>query len=75
MNLKRTSLEPQQPTQVVIDRQSVSRRPLGASVWSPVEGREYDEPTAESDGNNHGAIGNHDAGPSPSAQMLRPLCE
>src|ERR1700674_2439813 len=42
MNLKRTSLEPALPTQVVIDRESVANRPLGASAWSMVEGREYD---------------------------------
>ena len=52
MNLKRTSLEPELPTQVVIDRQSVARRPLGASAWSRVEGREYDDLTAESDGSS-----------------------
>jgi hypothetical protein len=52
MNLKRTTLEPQLPTQVVIDRESVARRPIGASAWSRVEGREYDDLTAESDGNN-----------------------
>ncbi len=51
MNLKRTSLEPKLPTQVVIDRQSVARRPLGASAWSRVEGHEYDDLTAESDAN------------------------
>jgi hypothetical protein len=51
MNLKRTSLEPKLPTQVVIDRQSVARRPLGASAWSIVEGQEYDDLTAESDAN------------------------
>jgi hypothetical protein len=54
MNLKRTSLEPQLPTQVVIDRQSVANRPLGASAWSRIEGREYDDlseddPSEESD--------------------------
>jgi hypothetical protein len=43
MNLKRTSLEPALPTQVVIDRESVANRPLGASAWSRVEGREYDD--------------------------------
>ena len=43
MNLKRTSLEPQLPTQVVIDRESVANRPLGASAWSRIEGREYDD--------------------------------
>jgi len=54
MNLKRTSLEPKLPTQVVIDRQSVAHRPLGASAWSSVEGREYDDLAAESDGNGNG---------------------
>lgn len=43
MNLKRTSLEPARPTQVVIDRESVANRPIGASAWSRVEGREYDD--------------------------------
>jgi hypothetical protein len=43
MNLKRTSLEPALPTQVVIDRESVANRPLGASAWSRVERREYDD--------------------------------
>jgi len=43
MNLKRTSLEPALATQVVIDRESVANRPLGASAWSRVEGREYDD--------------------------------
>jgi len=47
MNLKRTTLEPKLPTQVVIDRQSVARRPLGASAWSRVEGREYDDLSAD----------------------------
>lgn len=37
-NLKRTSFEPEQPTHVVIDRESVERRPMGASAWSTVEG-------------------------------------
>ncbi len=43
INLKRTSLEPELPTQVVIDRESVANRPIGASAWSSVEGREYDD--------------------------------
>ncbi|MGB9202873.1 MAG: hypothetical protein WCB94_02745 [Terriglobales bacterium] len=43
MNLKRTTLEPELPTQVVIDRETVARRPIGATAWSTVEGREYDE--------------------------------
>ena len=41
-NLKRTSFEPE-PTRVVIDRECVERRPIGATAWSTVEGREYDE--------------------------------
>ena len=28
---------------MVIDRECVERRPLGATAWSKVEGREYDE--------------------------------
>jgi len=43
INLKYTSLEPEQPTRVVIDRECVERRPIGATAWSTVEGREYDE--------------------------------
>jgi hypothetical protein len=41
-NLKHTSFEPE-PTHVVIDRECVARRPIGATAWSTVEGREYDE--------------------------------
>jgi hypothetical protein len=52
-NLKRTSFEPE-PTQVVIDPECVGQRPIGATAWSAVEGREYDEITEtrsdESDG-------------------------
>ena len=50
MNLKRTSLEPELPTQVVIDRESVANRPIGASAWSRVEGREYDDLNPEETG-------------------------
>ena len=50
MNLKRTSLEPALPTQVIIDLESVAQRPIGASAWSRVQGREYDDLTAENDG-------------------------
>jgi hypothetical protein len=46
-NMKHTSFEPE-PTHVVIDRECVERRPLGATAWSAVEGREYDE-VAEKD--------------------------
>jgi len=41
-NVKFTSFEPEQPTHVLIDRGCVAERPLGASAWSKVEGREYD---------------------------------
>jgi hypothetical protein len=47
INLKYTSLEPAHPTQVVIDPQCVAGRPLGATAWSAVEGREYDEVNSE----------------------------
>ena len=47
MNLKKTSLEPKLPMQVVIDRQSVANRPIAASAWSRIEGREYDDLTED----------------------------
>jgi hypothetical protein len=50
MNLSRTSLESAHPTQVVIDRESVANRPLGASAWSRVEGHEYDDLNAQNTG-------------------------
>lgn len=40
-NVKFTSLEPK-PTHIVIDPKSVENRPLGATAWSTVEGRDYD---------------------------------
>ncbi len=40
-NMKHTTFEPE-PTRVVIDRECVERRPIGATAWSTVEGREYD---------------------------------
>ena len=42
VNLRYTSLQPE-PTRVVIDRECVERRPLGATAWSAVAGCEYDE--------------------------------
>ncbi len=47
MNLQRTTLVPKSPTQIVIDRKSVADRPIGASAWSRVEGREYDDLTED----------------------------
>src|SRR5208283_1550959 len=43
MHLKRTALEPELPSQVVIDREAVANRPIGASALSRIEGREYDD--------------------------------
>lgn len=51
-NLSRTSLEPKLPTRVVVDRESVARRPLGATAWSMVAGREYDEVEEEEEPNH-----------------------
>ncbi len=45
-NLRMTSFEPE-PTRVVIDPECVEQRPLGASAWSKVEGREYDDLTED----------------------------
>jgi hypothetical protein len=42
-NVKNTSFEPEQPTHVVIDRECVAHRPLGATAWSKFEGLEYDD--------------------------------
>jgi hypothetical protein len=47
MNLPRTTLIPKLPTHVVIDRKSVADRPIGASAWSRIEGREYDDLTED----------------------------
>lgn len=43
VNLARTSFEPELPTRVVIDRASVARRLIGATAWSMVKDREYDD--------------------------------
>jgi hypothetical protein len=42
LNRKHTSFEPD-PTLVVIDRESVEHRPLGATAWSAAPDREYDD--------------------------------
>jgi hypothetical protein len=57
-NLKRTSFEPGLPTHVVIDRECVQRRPIGATAWSSIEGREYDE--LEHDGLENDELENKD---------------
>jgi hypothetical protein len=41
-NVRFTSCEPKQSTQIVIDPKCVENRPLGATAWSTVEGRDYD---------------------------------
>jgi hypothetical protein len=43
VNIKHASFEPELPTLVVIDRECVERRPIGATAWSAVAGREYDD--------------------------------
>ncbi len=49
-NLKRTSFEPELPTQVVIDWGCGGRRSIGATAWSTAEGRECDDLAAAKDG-------------------------
>lgn len=56
-NVKFTSFEPK-PTHVVIDPKSVENRPLGATAWSTVEGREYDP--VETDDTESDAAKRHD---------------
>jgi hypothetical protein len=46
VNIRHASFEPE-PTLVVIDSECVERRPLGATAWSRVVGREYDEVESE----------------------------
>jgi hypothetical protein len=71
-NVKFTSFEPKQPTQVVVDPKSVENRPLGATAWSIVEGREYDiiEETNEAGTNKAGTnkAGNGAAEKHPSSE-------
>ena len=55
INLRYTSLEPERPTLVVIDRECVEQRPLGATAWSKVEGREYDEVESDEGKNDDSA--------------------
>jgi len=71
MNLKRTSLEPALPTQVIIDRESVAQRPIGASAWSRVQGREYDDLTAENDGKSNDNDHDNDNGNDNAQQSLQ----
>ena len=42
-NLARITFEPTLPTQVVIDRATISRRPIGATAWTAAKDREYDD--------------------------------
>lgn len=57
-NVKFTSFEPKQPTQVVIDPKCVENRPLGATAWSTVDGREYD--AAETDNAENDTTNKHE---------------
>ncbi len=64
VNLQKTSFEPE-PTRVVIDPESVERRPIGATAWSAVAGREYDEVKEDDrteDGPNKKFVGRFDEG-------------
>ncbi len=56
-NVKFTSLEPK-PTHIVIDPNCVENRPLGATAWSTVEGRDYDL-IDNDEANNDGADKRH----------------
>jgi hypothetical protein len=51
-NLKQTTFEPALPTRVVIDRDCVERRPIGATAWSTEEGLEYDEAEPRDESNS-----------------------
>ena len=75
INLRQTSLEPKLPTQVVIDRASVSHRPIGASAWSMIEGREYDdltEPVAGQFESGAGKSGIEKSGAKSGAEKFLP---
>jgi len=57
VNIKHTSFQSLVPTHVVIDRDCVERRPIGASAWSANDQREYDNVTGsgpEMDGPEYG---------------------
>ena len=56
-NVKFTSLEPK-PTHIVIDPKCVENRPLGATAWSTVEGRDYD--LIDNDGAHQGHADNNE---------------
>ncbi len=47
VNVKFTSFEPEQPTQVVVDRECVARRPLRSLRMVKGRGREYYDPAEE----------------------------
>ncbi|MFY9841938.1 MAG: hypothetical protein ACLP0H_03985 [Terriglobales bacterium] len=65
-NLRMTSFEPE-PTRVVIDRKSVARRPIGASAWSRIEGREYDDLTENNSSETDSLENDSSEDDSPSA--------
>ena len=76
MSLKQPSLEPALPTQVVVDRESVANRPLGASAWSRVEGREYDDLSGDDlPAKEIGPVVETGLGPSQTAGKLLALPE
>jgi hypothetical protein len=50
-NVKNTNFEPEQPTQVVIDRDRIADRPLGAAAWSNTEEKQQPQLPAPPESN------------------------
>jgi len=73
-NLKRCTLEPPLPTTVVIDRDSVARRPIGATAWSKEEDREYDAVPSERKKSDSDEYDDDDSG-EPDGSLTRTLLE
>jgi hypothetical protein len=48
-NVKFTTFDPKQKTQIIIDPESVENRPLGATAWSETEGKDYDQIVPETE--------------------------
>ncbi|MGB6387470.1 MAG: hypothetical protein WBD25_13290 [Terriglobales bacterium] len=72
INMKHTSFEPE-PTRVVIDRECVQRRPIGATAWSSIEGREYDE--VEDDDLENGELENRENEDGPCGEDIKRLID
>ena len=50
-NVKNMNFEPEQPTQVVIDRDRIADRPLGAAAWSNTEEKQQPQLPAPPESN------------------------